>query len=121
MSLIEQLKTDFRNYITQAEGERSSSFVQLREKSFEEFEKLGFPTIKHEEWKYTNLKPVTDKVFTSTCAPSEIAEKLFKESMLYAIKANRLVFVNGCFDAKLSSIIEKDPVILISTLTTARK
>ena len=47
--LTEKVKQDFQQYILQAE--KGNAFTQIREHAFAEFEKLGFPTIKQEEWK----------------------------------------------------------------------
>src|SRR5580692_3609523 len=37
-----------------AEGE-SADLRRARQSAFEKFRLLGFPTIRHEDWKYTNL------------------------------------------------------------------
>ena len=119
MSLIENIQQDFSRYLQQAES--GSDFVHIRENAFKEFEKLGFPTTKNEEWKYTNFKKVFDLPLQSTCAPVENAEELLNASILKNIKASKLVFINGCFHAELSSIIEKDTDVLICNLAKARK
>ncbi len=119
MSLLENIKQDFSRYLQQAET--GSDFVHIRENAFKEFEKLGFPTTKNEEWKYTNFKKVFDLPLQSSCAEVANAEELLNASILKNIKANRLVFINGCFHPELSLIIEKDETILICNLAKARK
>ena len=37
---------------------------RLRENAMARFEEVGFPTIKDEEWKYTNVAPIIKKDFT---------------------------------------------------------
>jgi Fe-S cluster assembly protein SufD len=119
MSLLENIKQDFSRYLQQAEI--GSDFVHIRENAFKEFEKLGFPTTKNEEWKYTNFKKVFDLPLQSSCAEVANAEELLNASILKNITANRLVFINGCFHPELSLIIEKDETILICNLAKARK
>lgn len=116
--LLENIKTEYNQYKNQAE---ESAFFQLRDKAFAEFDKNGFPTIKNEEWKYTNLKGIFDKNFKSTCVSSANVKNLLVDSVFNSIKANKLVFVNGSFNLELSNIIEKDSAILISNLAIARK
>lgn len=118
MKLEENIKTEFYQYKNQAE---ESAFFQLREEAFAEFDKNGFPTIKNEEWKYTNLKSIFDKNFKSTCVSPASVKNLLVDSVFNSIKANKLVFVNGSFNPELSSIIEKDSAIVISNLAKARK
>ena len=36
-------------------------FKSVREKYIQQFDADGFPTVKDEEWKYTNLLPLTKK------------------------------------------------------------
>ncbi|MCX6187215.1 MAG: Fe-S cluster assembly protein SufD [Bacteroidetes bacterium] len=118
MKLEENIKTEFHQYKNQAE---ENAFFQMREKAFAEFDKNGFPTIKNEEWKYTNLKSIFDKNFKSTCVSSANVKNLLVDSVFNSIKANKLVFVNGSFNPELSNIIEKDNAIVISNLAKARK
>ena len=116
--LLENIKSEYNQYKNQAE---ESAFFQLRDKAFAEFDKNGFPTIKNEEWKYTNLKIIFDKNFQSTCVSSSNIQDLLVGSVFNTIKANKLVFVNGSFNTELSNIIEKDNAIVISNLAKARK
>jgi Fe-S cluster assembly protein SufD len=67
---------------------------------------LGFPTVQHEEWRFTNMAPILQ-------LPLHPAEKL-KEPLtsediapfILGLDAYRLVFVDGHFCANLSSLPE---------------
>lgn len=115
--LLENIKAAFSQYKNQTE---KSDFFFKREQAFAEFEKTGFPTTKNEEWKYTNLKALTNKSFQLTGLSNSGAETLLAKSFLKDLTANRLVFVNGHFSSSLSNIIETDSSIIISTLSQAR-
>ena len=39
----------------QERGHRTIMAAETREHSFEQFERAGFPTVKQEDWKYTNV------------------------------------------------------------------
>ena len=114
---VENIKAEFNQYKNQAER---SDFFLKREQAFAEFEKVGFPTTKNEEWKYTNLKAITNGKFQSTCVSKNTSEKLIEKSFLKNVVANRLVFVNGSLNTELTKVIEQDDSIVISTISKAR-
>ena len=118
MSLIDTIKSDFSQYKAQAEND---DFSSLRADAFSEFEKLGFPTTKNEEWKYVNLKPITDIAFKASCIVNNSVSSLFNDALVSKITANFLVFVNGTFVKELSSIIETDKTIIIGSIANERK
>jgi Fe-S cluster assembly protein SufD len=118
MSTIEKLKHDFEHYLAQADG---GNFSELRENAFNELQKLGIPTTKHEEWKYTNLKFVNEIGFEASCIHTEAARAFYSKSIVQTLTANRLVFINGSFDASLTQIQPEDADIIITNLAVARK
>src|SRR5262249_40610834 len=73
---------------------------RLRQKGMDDFLALGFPTTKLENWKYTNVAPIRRIAFAQAIAvpvaslPSELN---FRENP-------RVVFVNGRFNADLSTV-----------------
>jgi Fe-S cluster assembly protein SufD len=80
------------------------SFQKKRKESMERLKQDGFPTIRNEEWKYTNLQPLLKKEFelkasNSTIAIEEINEYILKDTDTYL-----MVFLNGVFEPSLSSI-----------------
>ncbi len=117
MNLTEIIKNDFTQYQTQA---TKDAFLEVRENAFAEFEKLGFPTTKHEEWKYTNLKAITEKTFTATCELNSHVKAFVAQSIFSKIHGNLLVFVNGTFVADISKNIEADNSIVIGSLAVER-
>lgn len=50
-----QFTEQFKEFI---KGEQDVRLRALREKAFETFAKIGFPTVKSEDWKYTNAAPI---------------------------------------------------------------
>jgi hypothetical protein len=83
--LIENIKTAFTQYKDQAEV---SGFSALREQAYNEFEKLGLPTTKNEEWKYTNLKALANTNFESTCVSNGNVKAFLQNALLNKITAN---------------------------------
>ena len=111
--LLETIKKDFIHYKTQA---TIDAFFEVRENAFAEFEKLGFPTTKNEEWKYTNLKAITENIFTSTCELHSRIKTFIEQSVFAKIDANLLVFVNGTFVTESYKNSETDHSIVIGSL-----
>jgi Fe-S cluster assembly protein SufD len=115
--LLETIKNDFNQYKAQAE---KGPFFTVREQAFAEFEKLGFPTTKHEEWKYTSLKPIAEKTFSATCELNGRIKTFVEQSIFSQITGNLLVFVNGTFSPEFSRNIETDETIVIGSLAVER-
>lgn len=74
----------------------------LREDAFGRFCDMGFPTLKDEAWRFTNVAPIARESFS---LPSTTAADLTIEDLrpfLLSEAACRLVFVNGQFASTLS-------------------
>lgn len=78
---------------------------RLRSEAIQAFADLGFPSTHLEEWKYTNVAPISGTVFQP--APRERNGRLartLQASPLYDLDCSRLVFVNGRYAPDLSSL-----------------
>ncbi|MEP6787502.1 MAG: Fe-S cluster assembly protein SufD [Acidobacteriota bacterium] len=64
-------KQDFVRAI--AESGQPSWMKSLREKAFSYFTENGFPTVKSEDWKYTNIAPIAKEAWTITPFPSDFS------------------------------------------------
>jgi Fe-S cluster assembly protein SufD len=74
----------------------------LRANAIAQFERLGFPTTRNEEWKYTNVGPILKHEFrAATTAPTvaNLDNFTYPES-----RESQLVFVNGVCAPELSSL-----------------
>ncbi|HWQ54451.1 MAG TPA: Fe-S cluster assembly protein SufD [Bryobacteraceae bacterium] len=77
----------------------------LRESAMREFSARGFPTTREEEWRFTNVAPIARVPFERAHAADLTPESL--ETLLFSMPgATRLVFVNGRFAPRLSSVAE---------------
>src|SRR5216684_3724783 len=92
---------------TQGRASDEPAWLQsLRENSFDQFEQAGFPNIKQEEWKYTNVTsiakanfvPVLTRNGTVLAKDSGLQPFIYEEA-----RHSRLVFINGMFRKELSS------------------
>ena len=79
-----------------------SSTDEEKKKAFDSFLSLDFPTIKNEEWKFTNVSKIIKNDFKSTegSIDDSIVEKLLENG----IEGDKIVLINGIFSKKLSRI-----------------
>ena len=87
------------------------SFKSVREKYIQQFDKEGFPTIKDEEWKYTNLLPLTKKDYAFENMDGNISKEQLEEFILTDTDTYFLVFINGVLSKDLSTIKEEGFVV----------
>jgi Fe-S cluster assembly protein SufD len=84
----------------------SSGLQRLRENAMERFVELGFPSVKEEEWKYTNVAAIarTDfKPVSSEPTPKSEAELKQLDSVPEG-RSSQLVFVDGALRTDLSAL-----------------
>ena len=76
----------------------------LRQKGFDNFSRLGFPTARrgNEAWKYTNVAPVARAEFSVSTSDESPSEEALRDSLPWVEDWNTLVFVNGRFSPELS-------------------
>ena len=77
---------------------------RARKAAIERFQQIGFPTLKHGEWKYTNLTPVLKVPFKPAILgrPDGVVRERLEPYTFGVLKASLLVFVNGRYAPKLS-------------------
>ena len=79
----------------------------VRESAFECFERIGFPTVEQEEWKYTNTAAIARGRFTPVLARNATRQadsNGFRSFVYDEARHSRLVFVNGIFQKDFSSL-----------------
>jgi Fe-S cluster assembly protein SufD len=94
-----------------------ASLLPLRRQAMERFSALGFPTIRHEEWKYTNLMPLIRTPFQP--AALDLNGLSPKALPFGDVAEHRLVFVNGRFAPQLSALDALPPGVKVGSLADA--
>jgi Fe-S cluster assembly protein SufD len=100
----ELTKDDFLALAQQGEGLVSSENIQ--KEALVVFQNKQLPTLKTEEWKYTNIRQVLQKEYTLPLAADEADFKLPN------LDAYFVVLMNGRFSAKLSNFSANGLVVL---------
>src|SRR5947209_15755657 len=96
----------FRELLANSKDTEPSWLIKRREEAFEHFERAGFPTVREEEWKYTNVAPIARARFQPVLGFKNVTRSLngnAKNLLFPEAKESRLVFVNGVFQRELSS------------------
>ena len=96
--------------------------LDIRERAYERFGALGFPTRKSETWKYIHLDPILNSPFLSAetnANPAAEDENGLKPYLFSESESNRLVFLNGVHSAKLSSARNLPAGCILENLSTA--
>jgi Fe-S cluster assembly protein SufD len=78
---------------------------RLRQAAMACFATQGFPTTRHEEWKYTNVAPIVKTRFTPAAYDTKgVARESLIDLSRGTLGRVQLVFVNGHYAAPLSSL-----------------
>lgn len=113
----------FARYEDGLNGQKSAWPHELRREGIEQYRELGLPTRKNEEWKYTNVSPLARQTFTwsgSRTTSGPVLEEV-DGSLVPALDGPRLVFVNGRFDASLSTIVDLPEGVTVGGLASELK
>ena len=74
----------------------------VRSGAIDRFEQIGFPSVREEEWKYTNLAPLAKESFQPAIKPSEVSSDEAAR-FAYPETANaHLIVVNGFLNEEVS-------------------
>ena len=88
---------------------------QIRKHAFARFEALGIPTIKHEEWKYTNLSQLSKSEFHPALHHA-LSKEIVGNDMIAGKDVILLVFENGKLNEEFSDYSNLPEGITIGNL-----
>ncbi len=78
----------------------------LRKAGIVRFAELGFPTTRHEDWRFTNVAPIAKLPFSPVLEAGDhaVTAKTLSRFTFAGLTGSRLVFVNGRFSKELSKV-----------------
>lgn len=74
----------------------------MRSDNARRFRELGLPTPRDEDWKYTNIRPITRKPFIPAAGSDALSESELLAFDIPELDAHRVVLVDGCYAPGLS-------------------
>ena len=87
-----------------AEKSFSPHFLEMKKNAINNFELLGFPTTKNEEWKYTNVGGLLKNNFTESGNELKLNQNEIKQFFPQEDDLTILVFENGKYNSHHSKI-----------------
>ena len=101
----------------QAPSDQASFYRERREAALDALERLGVPTRRHEDWRYTPLGELGETIWhpaspAASAAPRDAVLEDWED-------INRLVFVNGVYDAAASNVPDEKS-LRVETLQAAK-
>src|SRR5262245_20639324 len=97
-SVAERHETFLAEYgrFTELRGSAPAWLRELRQRGADRFSQLGFPTVRQEEWRFTNVAAIADTAFRlAEKAPTNAVDCITRVAIPDA--AARIVILNGHF------------------------
>ena len=115
--------SQFNDFEGKLNGHASTFLHDQRKAALEQLKELSFPTVKDEQWKYTNVTPILKENFKvpSTVEETEISQELIDKNLFTGYEYDLLVFVNGKFNKEFSRVGELPKGTVIDSLANAAK
>ena len=103
---IEWYLSSFKSFERGLNGESRLPFHALRRNGMERLAELGFPTMKNEEWRFTNIGPILKMQFRPVIRGEspDLTAAAIERLTFGGLKCHRLVFVNGHWVPALSGV-----------------
>jgi Fe-S cluster assembly protein SufD len=118
---IQWYQSRFEAFEQSLNGEKSTMMHTVRREAIRRFAQNGFPTTQQEEWRFTNISPITKVEFQPILRYElrGITRDELKEYFLDG--AIHAVFVNGMFSSELSDIGTLSQGVVIGSLAETLK
>ncbi|MFO7446058.1 MAG: Fe-S cluster assembly protein SufD [Ignavibacteriaceae bacterium] len=111
--------SNFEAFEQSLNGSGSKPFHNIRKDAIESFTQLDFPTVKDEEWKYTNITPVLKHNFKPADKKVSVTKEDVDNFNFHSMNCCLLVFVNGIFVQELSSFSSLPKGVIVQNLAKA--
>jgi Fe-S cluster assembly protein SufD len=113
--------THFERFEQSLNGEASSTLHAIRKAAIAKFAEIGFPTTKHEEWKYTDVSPIARAEYRPAVLQTKptISERDVERFSFGHPEWNRIVCINGQFSKELSKITDLPKGVVVGSLAEA--
>jgi Fe-S cluster assembly protein SufD len=91
----------------------------LRDRGAARFSALGFPTVRDEDWRFTNISPIVNAEFAPANGDATRLKDEAASGFLYGDAPHRIVVVNGKFAPDLSHVQGLGNGVRVGSLATA--
>ena len=111
--------TPYTNAFEQIQRDHAgpAAIADLRSVAFDQFLTHGLPTTSSEEWRFTSVRPIAETTFVPGRAVVLTDEELSSFSVTGSLAGGpTVVFVNGHYDAALSSVGDLPDGVVVESL-----
>ncbi|OGB21061.1 MAG: Fe-S cluster assembly protein SufD [Burkholderiales bacterium RIFCSPLOWO2_02_FULL_57_36] len=118
----EHVLADFARIAIELPGADVPWLARVRNAALERFAQEGYPTVRHEEWKYTSVATLEKRAFTAIIGnePEDSAAAVLFDSLALDIQSGHLlVFVNGRHAPALSRIGKLPSGVVLGSMADA--
>ena len=100
----DKLITSFMAFENQVSVDTDTDFHTIRTQAIKQFEEMGFPTPKMEDWKYTSLKKIVKNKYSLFPIQSthKVDYNAVESYFLKGIDTYKIVFIDGVYNSYLS-------------------
>ncbi len=112
---------NFKTFEDNLNGEKTPELHRIRKEALKNFSELSLPTLKHEEWRYTNISPLLKYNFTLPSKDLQISNELVNKFSFNEMDSNILIFVNGKFSKENSKLLNLQEGTIAGSISDAMK
>jgi len=94
-------------------------FKAMRDAAVGRFRDMGFPTTRHEDWRFTNLSALASTTFALPDGSAAVSAEQLANFLVPDLTAHLLVFVDGRYAPNLSSLRKLPDGVRVTTLHEA--
>ncbi|MDH3640388.1 MAG: Fe-S cluster assembly protein SufD, partial [Gammaproteobacteria bacterium] len=117
-ALANSLAEQFRKYAGELPGAGKPRVVELRKQAFSQFEARGLPTVKLEDWKYTDIRALRDMSYIALGEAHNLdtGSVDFSSLPLPEFTPHVAIFLDGEFCPRLSTLDSLPHGVTLSTI-----
>ena len=123
MRLEDRFVTAFEMNVGRTLNGTNKKLEDARQTAIERFRELGFPAVKAEAWKYTNIGKVLQRDYNVNLAATEtdVSREDVAAHLIPGLDGHVVVLVNGRYVSELSNIGELPAGVIITGLEEASR
>ena len=111
----------FQSFENTLNGEKKLPIHQIRIDAIKKFSALDFPSVKDEEWKYTNINPLLSRNFRPADSIPEVDPEFINKYLFDKKEFITLFFINGYFSKEFSDVDALPKGLILETISEAIK
>ena len=112
---------NFEAFEDNLNGEKTPELHRIRKEALKDFNDLSLPTLKDEEWRYTNISPLLKYNFSLPPEDLNISDELVNKYLFAEMDSNLLIFINGKFSEKYSKLLNLPEGTIAGSISDAIK